>query len=103
MKVWRQWHAFPHVTDYHRSHRSRRAEARAGAGKQLQTMQRPTARLHGRLFRKNLPGRVRAVHEKLQKMMPGGVMVFPGIKNEKKADDLWAYLKQFDSAGRVKK
>ena len=102
MKVWRQLHAFPRVTDYHRPHRSRRAEARAGAGKQLQTMQRPTARLHGRLFRTNLPGRVRAVHEKLQKMM-ADVMVFPGIKNEKEADDLWAYLKQFDSAGHVKK
>ena len=26
-------------------------------------------------------------------------MIFPGIKNEKERDDLWAYLKQFD-AGR---
>jgi cytochrome c2 len=30
-------------------------------------------------------------------------MIFSGIKNEKEADVLWAYLKQFDSAGRVKK
>jgi cytochrome c2 len=35
--------------------------------------------------------------------VPGTKMIFPGIKNEKEADDLWAYLKQFDSAGRVKK
>jgi cytochrome c2 len=30
-------------------------------------------------------------------------MIFSGIKNEKEADDLWAYLNQFDSGGRVKK
>jgi cytochrome c len=35
--------------------------------------------------------------------VPGTKMIFPGIKNEKEADDLWSYLKQFDSAGRVKK
>jgi cytochrome c len=27
-------------------------------------------------------------------------MVFPGIKNEKEAGDLWAYLKQFDQSGK---
>jgi cytochrome c len=27
--------------------------------------------------------------------IPGTKMVFPGIKNEKEAGDLWAYLKQF--------
>jgi cytochrome c2 len=35
--------------------------------------------------------------------VPGTTMIFAGIKNEKEADDLWAYLKQFDPAGRVKK
>jgi cytochrome c len=29
-------------------------------------------------------------------------MVFPGIKNEKEATDLWAYLKQFDRDGKKK-
>ena len=27
--------------------------------------------------------------------IPGTKMVFPGIKNEKEADDLWAYIAQF--------
>lgn len=35
--------------------------------------------------------------------VPGTKMIFPGIKTEKEVDDLWAYLKQFDSAGHVKK
>ena len=35
--------------------------------------------------------------------VPGTKMMFPGIKNEKEADDLWAYLKLFDSSGHVKK
>jgi cytochrome c len=29
-------------------------------------------------------------------------MIFPGIKNEKEAGDLWAYLKQFDASGNKK-
>ena len=29
-------------------------------------------------------------------------MIFPGIKNEKEADDLWAYLKQFGTDGKKK-
>jgi len=33
----------------------------------------------------------------------GGKMVFAGIKNEQAAKDLWAYLKQFDAQGNVKK
>ena len=32
--------------------------------------------------------------------IPGTKMVFPGIKNEKEAGDLWAYLKQFDRDGK---
>jgi len=34
--------------------------------------------------------------------IPGTKMVFPGIKNEKEAGDLWAYLKQFDRDGKKK-
>jgi cytochrome c len=29
-------------------------------------------------------------------------MVFAGIKNEKEANDLWAYLSQFDKDGKKK-
>lgn len=32
--------------------------------------------------------------------IPGTKMVFPGIKNEKEATDLWAYLKQFAADGQ---
>jgi cytochrome c len=32
----------------------------------------------------------------------GTKMIFPGIKNEKEADDLWAYLKQFGPDGKKK-
>ena len=35
--------------------------------------------------------------------IPGTKVVFPGIKNEKEIGDLWAYLKQFDAKGDVKK
>jgi cytochrome c len=34
--------------------------------------------------------------------IPGTKMVFPGIKNEKEAGDLWAYLKQFGPDGKKK-
>jgi cytochrome c len=34
--------------------------------------------------------------------VPGTKMIFPGIKNEKEAGDLWAYLKQFDADGKKK-
>ena len=34
--------------------------------------------------------------------IPGTKMVFPGIKNEKEAADLWAYLAQFDASGKKK-
>ena len=34
--------------------------------------------------------------------IPGTKMVFAGIKNEKEATDLWAYLKQFKADGSKK-
>jgi cytochrome c len=34
--------------------------------------------------------------------IPGTKMIFPGIKNEKEATDLWAYLRQFDADGKIK-
>ena len=33
----------------------------------------------------------------------GTKKVFAGIKNEQEADDLWAYIKQFDADGNLKK
>ena len=35
--------------------------------------------------------------------IPGTKMIFAGIKNEQAAKDLWAYLKQFDGQGNLKK
>jgi len=34
--------------------------------------------------------------------IPGTKMTFAGIKNEKEATDLWAYLKQFGRDGHIK-
>jgi len=34
--------------------------------------------------------------------VPGTKMIFPGIKNETEAGDLWAYLKQFGPDGKTK-
>ena len=34
--------------------------------------------------------------------IPGTKMVFAGIKSNKELDDLWAYVSQFDSGGKVK-
>ena len=34
--------------------------------------------------------------------IPGTKMIFPGIKNEKEVDSLWAYLKQFGPDGKKK-
>jgi len=35
--------------------------------------------------------------------VPGTKMIFPGVKNEQQANDLWAYIKQFDAGGNSKK
>jgi cytochrome c len=35
--------------------------------------------------------------------IPGTKMVFVGIKNDQDVNDLWAYLKQFDAEGNIKK
>ena len=35
--------------------------------------------------------------------IPGTKMIFPGIKNAQEATDLWAYIRQFDDAGNIKK
>jgi cytochrome c len=34
--------------------------------------------------------------------IPGTKMAFAGIKNEKEINDLWAFLAQYDSEGKVK-
>ena len=34
--------------------------------------------------------------------IPGTKMVFVGIKNEKEADDLWAFISQYDKDGKTK-
>ncbi len=36
-------------------------------------------------------------------MIPGTKMIFPGIKNPKEVDNLWAYLSQFGPDGGMKK
>jgi cytochrome c len=38
-----------------------------------------------------------------QAMVPGTKMSFAGIKNDQEINDLWAYLKQFDAEGNIKK
>ena len=35
-------------------------------------------------------------------MIPGTKMIFPGIKNEKEAESLWAYLSSFGADGKKK-
>ncbi len=34
--------------------------------------------------------------------IPGTKMAFSGIKNEKEADDLWAFISQYDKDGKTK-
>ena len=33
----------------------------------------------------------------------GTKMIFPGLKSQEQVNDLWAYVKQFDASGRIKK
>jgi cytochrome c2 len=30
-------------------------------------------------------------------------MIFPGLKDQQQVNDLWAYVKQFDAGGNIKK
>ena len=34
--------------------------------------------------------------------IPGTKMIFAGIKNEKEANDLWAFIAQYDKDGKIK-
>src|SRR5712672_3694756 len=34
--------------------------------------------------------------------IPGTKMIFPGVKNEKEVNDLWAFLAQYDKDGKIK-
>ena len=34
--------------------------------------------------------------------IPATKMIFAGIKNEKEANDLWAFLAQYDKDGKIK-
>jgi cytochrome c len=36
-------------------------------------------------------------------MIPGTKKVFAGVKDDQEVNDLWAYIKQFDASGSVKK
>lgn len=36
-------------------------------------------------------------------IVPGTKMIFPGLKSEQQVNDLWAYVKQFDASGNIKK
>lgn len=38
-----------------------------------------------------------------QTKVPGTKMIFAGISNPQEVDDLWAYVKQFDANGDIKK
>jgi cytochrome c len=35
--------------------------------------------------------------------VPGTKMIFPGLKDQQQVNDLWAYVKQFDASGNIKK
>src|ERR1017187_2998052 len=35
--------------------------------------------------------------------VPGTKMIFPGLKDQQQVNDLWAYIKQFDASGNIKK
>jgi len=35
--------------------------------------------------------------------IPGTKMIFAGVSNPQEVDDLWAYVKQFDADGNIKK
>src|SRR5215472_10047096 len=68
--------AWLHLDSDHHFHRLERPKSRAGAaGQRLQTMRRSTAHLHVRLFGKDLPNRIRALHEKLPAQIIRGLPI----------------------------
>ncbi|HEY2530716.1 MAG TPA: c-type cytochrome [Xanthobacteraceae bacterium] len=38
-----------------------------------------------------------------QAMIPGTKMIFPGVQDPQQVNDLWAYIKQFNADGSIKK
>ena len=47
-------------------------------------------------------GDVPRLHQGPAAKIPGTKMIFPGIKNETEANNLWAYLASFDASGKKK-
>jgi hypothetical protein len=43
------------------------------------------------------------IHKRSRDKIPGTKTIFPGLENEQQTNDLWAYIKQFDQSGSIKK
>ena len=78
-----------------RAQRARRPQVGHGGGLQLLRRQQE--------FRHHLgQGSVPRLHQGSEGEVPGTKMFFGGIKNDKEANDLWAYVSQFDKDGKTK-